>query len=92
MKRAFEEAAAEKLTKYEDLRKEFTTTHQGEVIFAPFVVGSLGSWDPSNDALVKRICSRYYGKLMRKLCVSETIGFSRDIYVEHITGTRKRVI
>eukprot|EP00102_Acyrthosiphon_pisum_P018506 XP_016655716.1 PREDICTED: uncharacterized protein LOC107882189 [Acyrthosiphon pisum] len=88
--KAFEEAAAEKKAKYEDLRKEIANDHPGEVSVFPFIVGSLGSWDPNNDVLVRQLCSRSYAKLLRKLCVSEVIGYSRDVFTEHISGVRAR--
>ena len=88
--KAFEEAAAEKKAKYEDLRKEIANDHPGEVTGFPFIVGSLGSWDPTNDVLVRQLCSRSYAKLLWKLCVSEVIGYSRDAFTEHISGVRAR--
>ena len=54
------------------------------------VVGSLGSWDPANERVLRTFkIDRRYAKLMRKLIVSDTIRWSRDIYVEHITGMRQ---
>ncbi|KAF8797270.1 hypothetical protein HNY73_001555 [Argiope bruennichi] len=44
---------------------------------------------PNNDRLMKKFCSRSYLNLFRKLCVSYTIRWSRDIYIEHITGHRQ---
>ncbi|CAI6359588.1 unnamed protein product [Macrosiphum euphorbiae] len=88
--KAFEEAADEKRAKYEELRKEIAAEHPGEVTVFPFIVGSLGSWDPANDVLVRQLCSRAYAKLMRKLCVSKVIGYTRDVYTEHISGVRAR--
>lgn len=87
---AFRAAAAEKVAKYEELRKELATSSAGEAVVVPFIVGSLGSWDPANDVLVRKICSKSYGTLLRKLCVSDTIGFTRDVYNEYITGNRMR--
>jgi len=86
--KAFKEAADEKVSKYEELRKEIAVDAPGEVTVHPFIVGSLGSWDPANDVLVRKLCSRSYAKLMRKLCVSDAISLSRDIYTEHISGVR----
>ena len=88
--KVFEEAATEKRTKYEGLKKEIANDHPGEVTVFPFIVGSLGSWDPANDVLVKLLCSTSYAKLLRKLCVSEVLGYSRDIFTEHISGVRAR--
>ncbi|CAI6356986.1 unnamed protein product [Macrosiphum euphorbiae] len=87
---AFKVAAAEKVTKYEELRRELAESSVGDVTVVPLIVGALGSWDPGNDDLVKRICSRSYRSLLRKLCVSEVVSFTRDIYTEHISGVRAR--
>jgi hypothetical protein len=86
---AFQAAAEEKRTKYEELRSEMAAQHVAEVAVVPFINGSLGAWDPDNDSFLRLICSRSYGKLFQKLCVSETIKFTRDIYIEHITGIRQ---
>ncbi|KAL4134993.1 hypothetical protein QTP88_006668 [Uroleucon formosanum] len=48
-RKAFEEAAQIKKDKYDDLRKELAADHPGEVTVYPFIVGSLGSWEPAND-------------------------------------------
>ena len=59
----------------------------GTVHLDAVIVGSLGSWHPANDAVLKILhIGRNYSKIMRKLIVSNTIRWSRDIYVEHITG------
>ncbi|XP_022166275.1 uncharacterized protein LOC111030878 [Myzus persicae] len=86
---AFEAAAAEKKSKYEHLRTELAAQHGCEVLVMPFIVGALGSWDPGNDIFMKVLCSRSYATLMRKLCVSDTIAASRDVYIEHLTGVRQ---
>ncbi|XP_046391709.1 uncharacterized protein LOC124159815 [Ischnura elegans] len=55
-----------------------------------FVVGSLGSWDPENDRVLRGLgIPRRYAFLMKKLMVSDVIRWSRDLYVEHITGHRQ---
>ncbi|GIY44230.1 uncharacterized protein CDAR_27071 [Caerostris darwini] len=55
----------------------------------PFVVGALGSWYPPNDVFLRKFCAKSYLNLFRKLCVSDTIRWSRDIYIEHLTGHRQ---
>ncbi|GIY29992.1 retrovirus-related Pol polyprotein from type-1 retrotransposable element R2 [Caerostris extrusa] len=55
----------------------------------PFIVGSLGSWYPLNDVFLRKFCSKSYINLFKKLCVSDTIKWSRDIYIEHLTGYRQ---
>lgn len=85
---AFQEARARKMSHYIKLRENLLKTYdKAEII--PFVIGSLGSWDPENDNFVSRICSRTYAKTFRKLCVTDTIRFSRNIYTEHLTGVRQ---
>ncbi|XP_060879164.1 uncharacterized protein LOC132951368 [Metopolophium dirhodum] len=86
---AFEVAAAEKRTKYEELRAWLAARHGCEAVVVPFVVGALGSWDPANDVFLRKLCSRSYGTLFRKLCVSDAIAASRDIYIEHLSGVRQ---
>lgn len=85
---AFTEARQSKVDKYSQLanslRADFST-----VSVEPIVVGSLGSWHNDNNRFVSRICSRKYAKLMRKLITSDTIRWSRDVYVEHLTGHRQ---
>lgn len=54
------------------------------------IVGALGSWDPPNEPTLKalRISPRYC-RMNRKFIISDTIRWSRDIYVEHLTGRRQ---
>jgi len=86
---AFKAAANEKRVKYEQLRAEMADSYNCTAVVIPFVVGALGSWDPGNDPFMKLLCSRSYATLMRKLCVSNTIAASRDIYIEHLSKVRQ---
>ena len=54
------------------------------------VLGSLGSWLPTNDTVLQSlgVSSRYLW-LAKRLLASKTIGWSRDVYTEHITGVRQ---
>ena len=86
---SFDEARARKVAKYAALAEELH--RQGyRVAVTAFVVGALGSWDPRNEAVLAmlRIGSRY-AHLMRRLMVSDTIRWSRDIYVEHVSDVRQ---
>jgi len=85
---AFRVAADLRRTRYANLAVELSGDQPAEVV--PFVVGALGAWDPGNDEFLAKLCSRSYASKMRRLCVSEVISFSRDIYIEHLTGTRQR--
>ncbi|GIY87767.1 retrovirus-related Pol polyprotein from type-1 retrotransposable element R2 [Caerostris darwini] len=52
----------------------------------PILVGALGSWDPENDSFLRRFMGRAFLNKHRKLCVSVCIRWSRDIYIEFLTG------
>ncbi|KAM7174680.1 uncharacterized protein RBU57_001206 [Macrochelys suwanniensis] len=86
---AFRAARARKLEKYAPLAD--TLRSKGyEVHTDAFLVGALGAWDPCNERVL-RTCGvgRHYARLMRRLMVSDTIRWSRDIYTEHVTGHRQ---
>lgn len=51
------------------------------------VVGALGSWDPANDWVMCKLCSKTYFTKLESLSVSNVIAASRDIYAKHISGT-----
>ncbi|EFN80934.1 hypothetical protein EAI_12932, partial [Harpegnathos saltator] len=83
---AFEEARERKFAKYAPLAEAFSRLGY-RVIVTAFVVGALDSWDPCNEPVLGllRIGSTY-ASMMRRLIVSDTIRWFRDIYVEHISG------
>ena len=85
---SLEKIRATKIEKYAPIADEFR--RKGWIVdLDAIVVGSLGGWDPANEATLRMLrISRWYLRLMRKLIVSDTIRWSRDIYVEHITGKR----
>lgn len=74
--------------KYDELAKDFISKRLSAKVEA-IIVGSLGSWDHDNDRIIKRLCSTSYLKMMRKIMISETISYSRDIYDEHLRRTRQ---
>ena len=83
---ALTSAAAAKLEKYQPLAERLKRQYNyRKVSVVPFIVGSLGSWWTGNDPFMRKLCSRSYAELMRRLCVADTIRWSRDIYVQHIT-------
>uniref|UniRef100_A0AC34RP10 Reverse transcriptase domain-containing protein n=1 Tax=Panagrolaimus sp. JU765 TaxID=591449 RepID=A0AC34RP10_9BILA len=86
---AFEAARMEKKRKYAEIKTHFE--NQGFKVFCDaFIIGSLGGYDPANiGCLINARISRKYSTLMKKLMVSDTIRWSRDIYIEHITGQRQ---
>lgn len=86
---AFEEARARKVIKYSALAEELHRLGY-RVAVTSFVVGALGSWDPANESVLGLLrVSPKYALLMRRLMVSDTIRWSRDIYVEHVSGVRQ---
>lgn len=87
-KLAFEEARTRKMNKYRPLQQNLLGTYD-KVEIIPFLIDSLGSWDPQNETFMTKLCSRKYAHLYRYLCVSDCIRWSRDIYIEHLTGTRQ---
>ncbi|XP_068989965.1 uncharacterized protein T26G10.4-like [Neodiprion pinetum] len=86
---AFDEARGRKILKYKPLADELGRRGY-RVTVSAFVVGALGSWDPRNESVLKQLhIGNRYAALMRRLIVSETIRWSRDIYVEHVSGVRQ---
>ncbi|KDR10762.1 hypothetical protein L798_15393, partial [Zootermopsis nevadensis] len=86
---AMKEARQWKIEKYKDLARAMSGRFE-EVDVDAIILGSLGSWNPENDKVMKTMCSRKYMYLFKKLYVSDVIRYSRDIYVEHITGVRQQ--
>ena len=77
---ALQEAAQEKLRKYEPLRQSLLRRFE-RVEVLPFIVGSLGSWFPPNDEVLHSLrIGRKYAVLMRRLCVASAISGSQTIW------------
>ena len=78
---AFTKAREEKKSKYADLAREMRT-HYEEVVCDALVVGSLGSWDPLNDAVLRQLqIGQNYARLYRQLCCLDAIHYSRSIWI-----------
>ena len=78
------------MEKYEPLVLELTEKGY-DVEMDALVVGSLGAWDPANERTLRILkIGRRYSRLMRKLISSEAIQWSRDIYIQHVTGHPQR--
>jgi hypothetical protein len=61
-----------------------------DVVVDAFVVGVLRVWDPANERIINRLrLGSHYCRLMRRLVCSDAIRWSRDIYVEHLTGRQQ---
>ncbi|GFQ75972.1 retrovirus-related Pol polyprotein from type-1 retrotransposable element R2 [Trichonephila clavata] len=86
---SFEVARQTKIHKYAPLLQYFKSLGHSQVQIFPIVVGSLGGWDVANDQFLKTIATKSYLATLRKLCVSDSIRWSRDIYIEHMTGHRQ---
>lgn len=80
---ALAEARRKKVTKYTKLDEEMIKAGLNAKVEA-VIVGSLGSWDPENDRVLKRICLLKYLKVMRQIMVSEIISYSKDVFYEHL--------
>ncbi|GIY79110.1 retrovirus-related Pol polyprotein from type-1 retrotransposable element R2, partial [Caerostris darwini] len=87
-KTIFDSARARKLAHCERLIPLYQA-HGLQPQVVPILVGALGSWDPQKDAFLRRFMSRSYLNTFRRLCVSDTIKWSRDIYVEFLTGHKQ---
>ncbi|GFT18717.1 retrovirus-related Pol polyprotein from type-2 retrotransposable element R2DM [Trichonephila clavipes] len=85
---AYQLAKQRKIEKYTSLIPYFTGHGFNRVQIVPIIVGSLGAWDPENDIL-KKVATNSYLRLLRKLCVSDCIRWSRDIYIQHLTGVQQ---
>ena len=77
---ALEDDAVAKVDKYRPLCAQLST-HFASVIFLPFVIGSLGSWYPGNEDVLRHLHTGYrYATLMRKLCVTSDISWILNIW------------
>ncbi|GFT53715.1 retrovirus-related Pol polyprotein from type-1 retrotransposable element R2 [Trichonephila clavipes] len=83
------QARERKVHKYLELIPYFSSLGFRHIQIVPIVVGALGAWDPENDAFLMKVATRRYLKVLRNLCVSDCIRWSRDIYIQHLTGARQ---
>ena len=78
-----------KKEKYIYLVDFFATQNISAKVYG-FVVGALGGWFPGNEKVLNEIgMSMRYRTLFRKLCCSDVIKGSRNIYVEYHTGVQQ---
>jgi hypothetical protein len=81
---ALSEAALAKVHKYEPL-KEFVESTGKKCVVLPFVVGALGSWYKQNEIVLGHLgMTRRYKTLFRKLCCTDAIQGSNNIYRLHL--------
>lgn len=81
---ALGDAALSKVNKYQPL-KEFVESMGKKCDILPFVVGALGSWYKQNELVLKILgMTRRYKSLFRKLCCTDVIQESNNIYRKHL--------
>ena len=79
---AFQKARAEKEQKYSGLREWMKAQDNFNTVEVhAFIVGSLGAWDPANSSALRALgVRRAYTPLFQKLCSSDAISGSLDIW------------
>ena len=81
---ALSEASQAKVHKYQPLTEFVESQGKSREVFS-FVVGALGSWYKQNEVLLKKLgMTRRYKSLLRKLCCSDAIQGSNNIYRLHL--------
>ena len=79
------DAEERKLNKYEGLKKFFVGQGKQCEVFAGFEIGAIGSWHPANENVLRLLgMSKRYRSLFRKLCCTDAIQGSTNIYQEHL--------
>lgn len=77
-------AEERKITKYAGLKQFFVDQGKKCEVFG-FVIGALGTWYPSNENILRHIgMAKSYRSLFRKLCCSDVIQGSTDVYRDHL--------
>ncbi|XP_037501499.1 uncharacterized protein LOC119375391 [Rhipicephalus sanguineus] len=84
---AFTNTRNDKVSRYEPVAAYLRRRYE-RVSVAAVIVGALGAWDPDNDRVLRRICSRPYLRVFKKIRVSEVLAASRNIYHAHVRGGR----
>ena len=73
-------ARQRKVDKYADVKGRLEEKGYDTVLDA-FVVGTLGTWDPLNDPLLRKLgIGRRYGTLFKKLCCRDAIAGSYEVW------------
>ena len=77
-------AETQKVHKYDILKQHFVTNGKNCEVLA-FVIGALGSWHPANEAVLRSLgMTKRYKALFRKLCCTDVIQGSNDVYRQHL--------
>ncbi|CAB4023934.1 Hypothetical predicted protein [Paramuricea clavata] len=81
---ALEEAVARKELKYLHLKSHFEVQNKSCEVFG-FAIGAHGTWHPGNERVLSALgMSPRYKNLFRKLCCTDVIQGSTDIYRQHL--------
>jgi hypothetical protein len=84
--KALAEADFNKVVKYDHVKHHFQSMGKSCFLYG-FVIGSLGMWHPDNKAVLSKLMmSRSYKSLFRKLCCTDVIKGSADIYYSHMVA------
>ncbi|KAL1481678.1 hypothetical protein MTO96_034302 [Rhipicephalus appendiculatus] len=84
---AFSNARNDNMAKYEPVAVYLRRRYQ-RVTVGAVIVGALGAWDPDNDRVLRRVCSRAYLRLFKKVCVTDVVAASRRVYHAHVRNGR----
>jgi hypothetical protein len=72
--------------KYQTVKSYFESLGKKCSVYG-FVIGSLGTWHPNNEAVLRSLrLSRKYKSLFWKLCCSDVIQGSTEIYYKHMNN------
>ncbi len=78
-----------KVMKYDHLKHHFNRLGVKCSIFG-FVIGALGTWHSNNEAVLNQMrMSKTYKSLFRKLCCSDVIWGSAEIYYQHMDNSHE---
>ena len=78
---SFKAARQGKVDKYSHLKRVLQEKGYRRVEIDGFVVGALGSWDPENEPVLRKLSiGQRYSAMFRKLCCTEAIKGSHDIW------------
>ena len=81
---ASEEALARKELKYMHIKTHLEAQNKSCDVFG-FAIGALGTWHPGNERVLSALgMSPRYKNLFRKLCCSDVIQGSTNIYRQHL--------
>ena len=81
---ALAEAELQKVEKYLEIKQHFLSLGMQCNVYG-FVIGALGTWHPNNEQVLRCLgMTRSYKNLFRKLCCTDVIQGSTNIYRQHL--------